>query len=102
MERHPAFPCLENIDRMIEVMLWVVEQNTTQPAANHHADNGPEAEIVDLRRAKLEFGEFSRDAPCKPQPNYYAENIGQSVPSDWKRSEMKSYRIDIWKIHEIY
>ena len=57
MERHAALPDLEDGERVGEIM-GQIEQHIAEPAAQHHAEGGPEQEIVELVRRDRRAARF--------------------------------------------
>ena len=47
MERHAAFPNLEDIEGMRKIRRRIVEQHIAEPAADNHPERDIEQEIVD-------------------------------------------------------
>src|ERR1700690_4143596 len=47
VERHPALPQIERLDRVLDVIDQIVEQHVADAAAEHDAKRRPDEEIVD-------------------------------------------------------
>ena len=48
VERHPAMPQIERLQRVLDVVARLVEQHIADPPAEHDAERRPYQEIVDV------------------------------------------------------
>src|SRR5438067_6009841 len=93
VERHPAMPEENDLAGMAEIIGSIVEDDIADAAAQHDAQDRPADEIVEhggRQRAQLLGRECARVAPAEED----AEDIGERIPADGKRSDLDQHRID--------
>ena len=93
MERHPAMPDIERLQRVRRVIARHVEQDIAEASAEDDAERGPHQEIIDVLAADQIWrpaGQRQAIAPADQQP----DNIGERVPADRERAERDRDRVD--------
>src|SRR5690242_420431 len=96
MEGHPAVPYVKRLDRMIDIVARLVEQDIADTAAEHDPERRPNEEIVDILsrdQMRRSAGQSEAIPPTDQQP----DNVGERIPADRKGSDRNCDRIDRWK-----
>src|SRR5580693_2321858 len=93
VEGHPAVPYVKRLDRMIDIVSRLVEENVSDPPSEHDAERRPYQEIVNILardQMRRPSGQSEAISPADQQP----DNVGQRIPTDRKGSDRNCYRID--------
>src|SRR5580692_3580554 len=93
VEGHPAVPYVNRLDRMIDIVARLVEQNVSDPPSENNAERCPHQEIVDILppdQMRRPSGQSQAIPPADQQP----DNVGERIPADRKGSERDRDRID--------
>ena len=98
MERHAALPHLEDLQRVLEEVRQVVEQDVADPAAEDDAERHPQDEIVvvgDGERRRAAPQPVIRDEGARVEPaEQDAADIGKCVPAHRKGADRDQHRIE--------
>ena len=98
MEGHAAAPDLEDFERAREVIARVVEQHVAEPAADDDAERAIDEQIVDavgrgaLHAAPQRVG--GDDAADQPPAGDQPDDIGERVPANRQRTQLKQNGVD--------
>ena len=100
VEAHPAFPGLEDGDRVLPDHGRCVEQHMTQPAAADDADGDPQDQVIHLQ-GRERRGAVRPEAGVAQQPlgvapaQQDAGDIGQGIPADRQWPELQGEGPDV-------
>jgi hypothetical protein len=87
VERHAAAPEIEDLDRVVDILLEIVEQHVADAAAEDDAQRGPDKKVVDVDRPRDHrrlLGDPERIAPADDQ----AGDIGERIPAKREGPEL--------------
>lgn len=92
MERHAAFPELDDFRRVREEIRGIVEQHVAEPAAEDDAERHPQDEVVEIdhRQRRVAVPEpLGADEGAGVDPAAEdTDDIGERVPTDRERSDL--------------
>ncbi len=91
VERHAAIPHLENVDRVLEVIGQVVEQDVAEPAAEENSDRGIKAEVLGVAPGDRRPGLLDQPEQV-PITNENSREVGKAVPFDFEEAEVECHR----------
>jgi hypothetical protein len=94
VEGHPALPQGEDLERVREVVVRLVEEHVAQPPAEDHAEHDEEKDVVELG-ARHGDDPLLDAAHAEPPSGGEADEVHQAVPADRERSDLECDGIDI-------
>jgi hypothetical protein len=89
MERHPAFPNLQGVQRVLQIVRSVVEDHITDTATEDNSKDRPDDEVVEIQRAwtcRVALRKAQTIAPAKDNP----DDICQRIPTYRQRTNLNS------------
>ncbi len=101
MEAHPALPQLEDVQRILEVVVELVEERVPQTASDNHAQDGHREDVLDdlcrvrrrvMDRAKGLVLEASAHQQVRDDER---QQIHQGVPVDLQSEDSDRNRVDV-------
>ncbi len=86
VKAHTAIPDTEQVERVSQQQIDVIEQNIPQATANHDAQYDVEQQIADLIAGETTPGMPPRPVDTEEQTGEKAEQVHQSVPLNLDRT----------------
>ena len=97
MERHAAFPDLEDVERVGKIPVRLVEQYVAEAPTENHAEHAVEKHVVEVAAGPA-FGRdvrLARAQAAEPQEHDERRQIHQAVPADGERPQMQGDGIEL-------
>ena len=95
VERHPALPDGEDLERVLEVVAGLVEEDVAEPAARDHAEHAVEQQVVEQRDRHPPRPAGRDAASAEPVRDRETDEIHQPVPADRERADLDRDRVEV-------
>jgi len=94
VERHAALPDREDLERMLQEVGALVEDDVAQAAAEDHPEDAVEEQVVEViaRDRRAAGGDAAR---AEPPERAERGEVHEAVPADRQRADREGDRIEI-------
>ena len=92
VERHAAIPQADDLHRVLEIVVRLVEQDVAEPAPQDHSQGGIEHQIVGVATGHRGAGRAQHPKQIPPADDD-ARQICEAVPADRQRADVEGDRV---------
>ncbi len=98
VKSHAAFPDFEDVERMGDIILRIVEQHVAEPTSDNDAEGAINEQVVDALRARplgaVPVAVVRHHAADQEPAENEARDIGERIPADGQRPPLHENGID--------